>query len=125
MKVYHTYEGQYLMHGREFPKGTVVLQLDNGVEMYCSNFKTKSRILLVLLYDPRKEKWFCGKMKNDYTELMWKYFIKHKKEIIPERIIFNKNKRRSDNKQGKRPTVPKSVRWAAEHPFQGGGVSPR
>ena len=77
MKVYHTYGGQYLMHGREFPKGTVVLQLDNGVEMYCSNFKTKSRTLLVLLYDPRKEKLFCGKMKNDYTELMWKYFIKH------------------------------------------------
>lgn len=60
MKVYHTYGGQYLMHGREFPKGTVVLQLDNGVEMYCSNFKTKSRTL-----------WFCYMIlvkKNGFVE---------------------------------------------------------
>lgn len=126
MKIYHTYGGQYLIHGREFPKGTVVLQLDNDVEMYCSNFKTKSRTLLILLYDPVKRKWFRGTMKNEYTELMWKYFAKHKKEIIPERIIFNKSKRKKNNsKQGKRLTIPKSVRWAAEHPFQGGSVSPR
>ena len=27
IKIYHTLGGQYLIHGREFPKGTVVLQL--------------------------------------------------------------------------------------------------
>ena len=30
MKLYHTLGGQYLIHGKEFPKGTIVLCLDNG-----------------------------------------------------------------------------------------------
>ena len=35
MNIYHTLGGQYLIHGREFPINTVVLILDNGVELFC------------------------------------------------------------------------------------------
>lgn len=57
MKLYHTVGGQYLIHDKEFPKGTVVLNLDNGVELYCdkSNFYNTRRKLLILIYSPKKK----------------------------------------------------------------------
>ena len=31
-----------------------------------------------------------------------------------------------ENKHGTQPvTIPESVRWAIQHPYQGGGVSPK
>ena len=38
IKVYHTLGGQYLIHDKEFPMGTVVLKMDNGIELFCKNF---------------------------------------------------------------------------------------
>lgn len=126
IKIYHTLGGQYLIHGREFPKGTVVLQLKNGTEFFCSSFNTaRSRDLLVLVYDSHKKNWKRVMMKNEYTELMWDYYRKNKKKIKTK----EKNKKHyvhKENKKGTKPVaIPDSVRWAAKHPYQGGGVSPR
>ena len=43
MRIYHTLGGQYLIHDREFSIGTIVLHLDNGIEIFCnkSNFYSK------------------------------------------------------------------------------------
>lgn len=127
MKLSHTLGGQYLIHGKEFPIYTIVLRLDNGVELYCkkSNFYSKDRKLLVLIYSPDKKTWFRCKMKNEYTDLMWDYYKKNEKKFNPK-IPPKKKHRTKENNHGTRPvSIPKSVRWSMEHPFQGGGVSPR
>lgn len=64
-------------------------------------------------------------MKNEYTELMWNYYKKNKKKIKPK-IRQKKHYVHEANKKGTKPVaIPDSVRWAAKHPYQGGGVSPR
>ena len=55
IKIYHTLGGQYFIHGKEFPKGTVVLQTDNGIELFCTNFNTaRSRKMLVIIYKEKE-----------------------------------------------------------------------
>jgi hypothetical protein len=127
VRIYQTLGGGYLIHGREFPMGTVVLQLDNGVELYCSNFNTPRKYdLQVLVYIPHEKKWLRCMMKNEYTEQMWQYYRKCSRK---KRSHYNsKKKHQSNNKKvngSKRVKVPDSVRWAMQHPFQGGGCSPR
>ena len=86
IKIYHTLGGQYLIHGKEFPKGTVVLQMENGTELFCRNFNTaRSRKLFVMIYNPVKKNWNRCMMKNKYTELMWDYYRKNKKKINPKK----------------------------------------
>ena len=56
IKIYHTLGGQYFIHGKEFPKGTVVLQTDNGIELFCTNFNTaRSREMLVIIYKEKDQ----------------------------------------------------------------------
>lgn len=91
MRIYHTLGGQYLIHDREFSIGTVVLHLDNGIEIFCnkSNFYSKKHNLHVLLYLPDKKTWVQGEMKNKYTDLMWDYYKKNEEKINPKRIFKN------------------------------------
>jgi hypothetical protein len=56
MHIYQTLGGGYLEHNREFPMGTVVLKLDSGLELYCSNFNTARKLdLLVWVYNPQEK----------------------------------------------------------------------
>lgn len=54
-----------------------------------------------------------------------KWCRRNKKKINPK----VKHKRRysyKENKHGTRPVkIPESVKWAIQHPYQGGGVSPK
>lgn len=88
MKLYHTLGGQYLIHGKEFPKGTIDLCLDNGVELYCdkSNFHNTKSKFLVKIYSPTKKIWCRCKIKNEYTDLMYNYYQKNKTKIEPKKI---------------------------------------
>ncbi len=124
IKVYHTLGGQYLIHDKEFPMGTVVLKMDNGIELFCKNFNIpRSEKMLVTVYNPIKNKWIRCKMKNEYTEIMWDYY---KKKVKPKRKHKKRFTRRKEKKHGTQPVkIPESVRWAMQHPYQGGGVSPR
>lgn len=127
MKLYHTLGGQYLIHGKEFPKGTIVLCLDNGVELYCdkSNFHNTQSKFLIKIYTPDEKTWYRCKMKNEYTDLMYDYFRKNKNKIEPKKIPKKHHHTKENTHGTKRVTIPKSVRWSMEHPFQGGGISPR
>ena len=119
--------GQYLIHDKEFPMGTVVLQMDNGIELFCKNFNIpRSEKILVTVYNPIKKKWIRCKMKNEYTEIMWDYYKKNKKKIKRKSKHKKIYTRRKEKKHGTQPVkIPESVRWAMQHPYQGGGVSPR
>ena len=64
-------------------------------------------------------------MKNEYTEFMWDYYRRNKKKINPK-VKHKKRYSHKENKHGTQPVkIQESVRWAIQHPYQGGGVSPR
>lgn len=127
MKIYHTLGGSYLVHGREFPMGTVILETDNGISVACCRFSTpRDADLPVWVYIPSKKRWHKGVMKNQYTDMLWNYYRKNKKKIIPKHIYKKKCKKlKKTNKGTKSIVIPDSVRWAVMHPYQGGGVSPK
>ena len=126
MNIYHTLGGQYLIHGREFPINTVVLILDNGVELFCCNFNmTKDKKIIVTVYNPASKQWVKCKLRNNYTKVMWEYYKKNiKKRNHTKKYKKNKTKRWKGT-VARCNKIPNSVQWAAMHPFHGGGMTPR
>jgi hypothetical protein len=47
---------EYLVHGHELSMGTVVLQLDNGLELYCSILILQENLTFVCGYIIHKKK---------------------------------------------------------------------
>lgn len=65
------------IHGREFPMHSIVMQLNNGTELVCTNFRHSRKLPLELFcYIPTEKKWVRTYAKNEYTEMMWDYYRK-------------------------------------------------
>lgn len=114
-----------IIHGKEFPMNSIILTADNGTQLVCTNFhQSRKQKLKLYVWLPIDKKWVVTYAKNEYTEMMWAYYRKceHK-----SRNHYKKHTKRTKNKSGsvKTVTIPKSVVWSMQHPFQGGGVSPR
>lgn len=72
------------VHGREFPMNSVILQLDNGTGLVCTNFKQSRKLpLQVYCYLPTEKKWTIMLLKGECKEIMWDYYRKceHKNRI--------------------------------------------
>lgn len=126
MQLYHLLGGcDKILHGREFPKDTVVLKLDNGMELVCCNFHhSRKEKLELYVWIPVEKKWVKTYEKNEYTEMMWEHYrkVKRKQQTYQKKHVKSSAKKTKGTKLVK---VPNSVSWAMAHPFQGGGVSPR
>lgn len=126
MRLHHTLGGcGNILHGREFPKDSVILQLDNGMELVCCNFRhSRKEPLELFVWIPSKKKWVKTYEKNEYTEMMWGHYrkLKRKQTTHHQKHIKSRNKKTKGTKPVK---IPSSVSWAISHPLQGGGVSPR
>ena len=129
MKIYHILgDERYLVHGRKFPKYTVVLILNNGTELYCDNFRyTKDGKMEILCYIPVSHKWGKFYAKNQYTDMIEKYRQEYpeKRKHRHRRHKVHHNKKGSYGGNRKACKIPSSVLWAAQHPFQGGGFTPK
>lgn len=126
MKITHTLGGSdNTVHGRNFPKDSIIMQLDNGLELVCCDFHhSRENPLELFCYILAEKKWIKTYAKNEYTEMMWDYYRK----ISRKNKTRGKKHRKSSIKKSKGTRVrkiPNSVSWAAAHPYQGGGVSPR
>ena len=56
---------------------------------------------------------------------MWDYYRRNKKKINPK-VKYKKRYSHKENKHGTQPVkITESVRWAIQHPYEGGGMSPR
>ena len=65
------------VHGREFPMGSVILQLNNGTELVCTNFRQSRKLpLKVYCYLPQEKKWATTLLKGECKEIMWDYYRK-------------------------------------------------
>ncbi len=126
MKIFYTLGGSYLIHNKQFPIGTVILQLENKVEIACSNFNIpKEQDLLVFLYNPSIKTWEKYLMKNKYTQIMWRFYRKNRNKINPPHRPHYSHKSYKDKfgPCSRSSHVPSAVRWAAANPFYGGRMS--
>ena len=97
-----------LIHGRNFPMGSIVLSLNNGMKLVCMNFNhSKKEPLELYVWLSKEKKWVLTRDKNDYTELMWK---EHRKKEHKNRIC------KGDYVQ--------FMQHDRKHKRSGGGVSP-
>lgn len=77
MQLSHTLCWHELIHGKEFPMGSIILRLNNGTELVCSEFDlTRNKKVKLYCYIPTEKKWVITYVKNEYTESMWCYFRK-------------------------------------------------
>lgn len=67
------------LHGKQFPAGTIIMQLDNKTEMAISNFYFQNGKLEVFCYEPFG-KWKCLLLRNEYTKIMYDYYCKGKRK---------------------------------------------
>lgn len=142
MKITHVIMQREVIHDREFLMNSVIVYLDNKNVLVCSKFPYNRKYkveLLVWLND--KHKWVKTFEKNQYTELMWKYrkqLNRKKKKLRSKFKRANYNQlmkpgleRKSSKKLYVRANacqpkkIPSTVQWAAKHPFNGGGFSPK
>ena len=65
------------VHGKEFPMNSVILHLDNGTDLVCTNFRqSRKDPLQVYCYIPMEKKWVITLLRDDYKEIMWNYHRK-------------------------------------------------
>ena len=66
-----------IIHGKEFPMNSVVLRLDNGITLICTNFhQSRKKPLKVHCYIIAEKKWGFAFLKGEYKEVMWDYYRK-------------------------------------------------
>lgn len=80
----HIFLNSEFVHGLKHavPMGSVMLKFENGSKILCMDFhKMQSQKLNVLCYDPFNKIWkqFC--VKNEYTDLLWKYHRKYERKL--------------------------------------------
>lgn len=61
-----------MVHNREFPMNSVVLQLENGTEYICTNFK-QSRKKPLQVYCYISGKWTIRVINGKLKHIMWDY----------------------------------------------------
>lgn len=76
MKISRTLNRE-ILHNKEFPMNTIILHLNNGIELYCSDFNhSRKQELEIYAYIVSERKWVKTHGKNEYTEIMWNYHRK-------------------------------------------------
>lgn len=73
-----------IIHGKEFPMNSIILTVDNGTQLVCTNFhQSRKQKLKLYVWLPVEKKWVVTYAKNEYTEMMWTYHRKceHKNRI--------------------------------------------
>jgi hypothetical protein len=69
------------IHNREFPTNSIILTLDNKVELVCHKFnRSRKNKLEVYMWIPLEKKWVITYMKNKYTDIMCDYYRVNQKK---------------------------------------------
>ena len=88
MQIYRTH-GREIVHDREFPTGTIILTLDNKIQLVCWNFKQScKRDLKIYVWLPTENTWVMTYEKNRYTEIMWECYRRTQKKQSKKHINY-------------------------------------
>lgn len=70
-----------VLHNKEFPMNSIILELDNKCILISSDFYHKRKYALkVYIWLPYEKKWVYTYAKNQYTEMMWDCYRKHQQK---------------------------------------------
>lgn len=70
-----------VLHNKEFPMNSIILELDNKCMLVSSDFHHKRKYALkTYVWLPNEKKWVYTYAKNKYTEMMWDYYRKDKQK---------------------------------------------
>lgn len=105
MKIRRTL-GNELCHGKQFPINTIILRNENGVEIFCSNFKIRKGKITVLIHIPGRKKFLKAEMRNEYTKAMYDYAqqFKDKSKPLNYRQMMSHDRKKKSGGSGKRLT---------------------
>ena len=80
-----------VVKGKEMPMNSIVLRLDNKAILVCSKFNhSRKQNLELLVWLPTQNKWVRTYAKNEYTEMMWNYYRKHRQKRKKKHINYEK-----------------------------------
>lgn len=101
--------GNYPLKGKCFSRDSIACHLRSGEIIVASPKQVKyAHSMGVWLYMPKKEKWVCGTMDNEYTQAIHAFWLKNRKPV--ER-----------NAKGKRINYASMMRHDRVHKGGGGG----
>lgn len=89
--------GNELMLGKQLPINTIILRSENGVEIFCSDFKMRKGKITVLIHIPGKKKFLKAEMCNEYTKAMHDYaqqFKDNSKRLNYRKMMAHDRKRK-------------------------------
>ena len=136
MKISQTIMQREILHNKEFPMNSIILELNNKNLLVCPNplYSYKQQLELYV-WISNERKWVKTYAKNKYTQIILEYYNKNqRKSRRKNKMNYSqlmqpgeKGKSTKINPGGKRKRkdISKSVVWSAKHPFQGGGFSPK
>ena len=86
-----------MVHGKEFPMYSVILNLDNGTDLVCTNFRqSRKNPLKVYCYMPTEKKWVITSLQGKYKEIMWDYHRKCERKNRKKRNVNYANMMKHD-----------------------------
>lgn len=99
-KIYHTLSRENI-RGMYFPMNSVVMHLDNGMRLVCTNFNTKRiGFLELFVWLPDQGKWVKTHEKNVLTNAMWDYYSKNLRRHKDDRTNYENMMRHSRKRKG-------------------------
>lgn len=99
-KIYHTLSRENI-RGMYFPMNSVVMRLDNGMRLVCTNFHTKRiGFLELFVWLPDQGKWVKTHEKNILTNAMWEYYSKNLRRIKPDHNNYEDMMKYSHKRKG-------------------------
>lgn len=90
-------------HGKSFPMNTVILRMETGTEMYCSDFRSDNPVIYV--YSISEKKWYAIKGKNNFYFEMHKYHnahVKKKWKYLNVRVMMKHDRKKKSGSGGAR-----------------------
>ncbi len=99
MRISHTF-GREFLHNKELPMNAIVLHLNNGMVLVCSDFNhSRKQNLELLVWLPTQKKWVRTYAKNECTEMMWDYYRKYQQKRKKKHINYEKMMEQIDFKK--------------------------
>ena len=78
-----------IIHGKEFPVNSIILNLDNGITFVCSNFRQpRNKRLQAYCYIPKDKKWVVTFLDENTKNIMWDYYRKCKRKQSRSNIDY-------------------------------------
>ena len=80
-----------MIHGKDFPMNSIMLELENGITFVCTNFKqSRKNPLRVYCYIPTEKKWVITFLNKKLKNIMWDYHRNFQRKNSSHNVNYKK-----------------------------------